>query len=247
MFLAVGIASLAWGGPPAIGSGLPGAANLTPKQRINIREYAGHWCDQLALSGQDDVAKVRWKLVEPFRAPSVRDVFRYEYAQAALPQLQEIISGDNPLTAVNAMLVVGFLGTERALETIVDHCDIEDEPRFHVRLWAAKALVIAVEQESIAERDVNRALRRFGHAAGREKKWLILRRQFQALASVNGPVSREVQLSVLGDTADRMMQSGNIPCELMQAVYPALKRMRDDLIVLGRDEQQTFGRVLAPV
>ena len=43
------------------------------------------------------------------------------------------------------------------------------------------------------------------------------------------------------------MQSGNIPCELMQAVYPALKRMRDDLIVLGREEQQSFGRVLAPV
>lgn len=247
MFLAVGIASLAWGGPPAIGSGLPGAANLTPQQRSNIREYASFWCDQLASSGQDDVAKVRQNLVEPFRAPRVRDLFRYEYAQAALPQLQEIISGDNPLTAVNAMLVVGFLGTERALETIVDHCDIEDEPRFHVRLWAAKALVIAVEQESIAERDVNRALRRFGHAAGREEKWLILRRQFQALASVNGPVSREVQLSVLGDTADRMMQSGNIPCELMQAVYPALKRMRDDLIVLGRNEQQSFGRVLAPV
>ena len=83
------------------------------------------------------------------------------------------------------------------LESIVRHVSIKEQPKFGIRLWAAKAFAIAVEQGTIPPNEINPALRQLAAAAGQETRWLILRRQFEAMAAVDSKVSRDVQVEAL--------------------------------------------------
>ncbi|MHC4416513.1 MAG: hypothetical protein ACYS0G_14670 [Planctomycetota bacterium] len=245
VYLTVTAASVTEAAPPPPINNLTATANLTPAQRSHIREYAEYWCGVLAQATPVEVAGARAKLLDPLRQVQVGDVFRWEYSSAALAPLQDIIGGTNPHTATNAMHVVAFLGTERALEFIVNQCDITVEKDFGARLTAANCFMIAVRLGTLGENETNRALRRLGRAASEEEKWLVLRRQFEAIASVDSAVSRDVQVNVLRATTQRMAKKEAGPSELMQAVYPALKLVRDEYLQLR--DQKPFGKELAPV
>ena len=248
ILLLVATTSTAGAGPPHPISNLAASATINAAQQARIREYAEYWCDQLAEASPEGVAKVRGKLLEPLRALRVGDVFRWEYAKACLPRLEPLIAGDNPHAAVNGMQVVATLATERAVELIIRRCDVEVEERAGARLTAAKCFPIAVRQKTLTDNDINRALRNLGHAAAREHDWLVLRRQFEAIASVQSPVSREVQVAVLRTMTQAMAKQQEGPSDLMRATYPALKLVRDQYLRMDdRAEQKPFGKVLAPV
>ena len=248
VLLSVATTSTAGAGPPPPINNLTATAVLNAAQRARIRDYAEYWCDQLAQASPEEVARVRGKLLEPLRALGVGDVFRWEYAKTCLPKLELLIAGDNPHAAVNGMQVVATLATERAVELIIKLCDVEFEKRRGARLTAAKCFPIAVRQETLSDNDINRALRNLGHAAGREEDWLVLRRQFEAIASVQSPVSRDVQVAVLRSMTQAMAEKPEGPSDIMKATYPALKLVRDQYLRMDdRAEQKPFGKVLAPV
>ncbi len=232
--------------PPAI-SHLADDPQLTESNRQAMRVFSEYWCQRLADDDPKTAGEARAKLLDPFKAVQVSEVFRMEYTKAALPELQKAIEGGKPLAAVNALQVVARLGTPRALETIYENASIEDQASFSIRLWAAKAFLVAARDGTLPTNEINKALRQFGYAAGREPEWLVLRRQFEAIASVDSPVSREVQVSILRETTGRMAKVGDPPSPLMQATYPALKLLRDEYLRLPAVEQKPFGKELAPV
>ncbi len=248
VLLAVATTPLAQAAPPARGiTNLANRAFLDPADKNRIHDWAQYWSDELAAGDPAAVARARAKLIEPLKAVQVGGVFRLEYASVLLPALQEIIGGGNPHIAFNATQVVGVVGTDRALEILVSHCDVADEQSLGIRLCAAESFKTAVRQGAITPNEISRGLRRLGNAAGREEHWLVLRRQFEAIYSVDSDVSRDVQLKVLQRTTARMSDNPTGPSDLMRALYPALKFLRDGYIKLPRAQQGPFGKVLAPV
>jgi hypothetical protein len=144
------------------------------------------------------------------------------------------------------MQIAGMLGTPRGLELIISHASAQDEQKFNLRLWAAKSFPIAVGEGVLPINEIDKALRRYGDAASCEENWLVLRRQFEAIASVNGKVSRDEQVLALRSATDRMEEHKG-PSDLMQAVKPAVKLMLDEYLRLQPDQQEAFGKSLAPV
>jgi hypothetical protein len=232
--------------PPRI-THLADVARLSEQQRQEVREYSEYWCQELIAEDPAAVDEARGKLIDPLVRPvHVGQSFRFTYGDAVLPRLEEVIKGTSPQAAVSAMQIAAMLGTPRALEAIVDHCSVQDEPKFGIRLWAAKSFPIAVGKGVLPHNEVDKALRQFGDAASREQNWLVLRRQFEAIASVEGNVSRDEQVRVLRSTTSRMEKQQG-PSDLMQAAYPALKLMLDEYLKLQPVQQETFGKSLAPV
>lgn len=245
VLLVVGTTPLARAAPPARGiTKLANQAFLNPADKNRIHDWAQHWSDELAAGDPATVARARAKLMEPLKAVQVGGVFRLEYAGVLLPPLQVIIGGVNPHSAFNATQVVGVVGTDRALEIL---CDIANDQSLGIRLCAAESFKTAVRQGAITPNEISRGLRRLGKAACREEHWLVLRRQFEAIYSVDSDVSRDVQLKILQRTTARMSDNPNGPSDLMRALYPALKFLRDGYIKLPRAKQGPFGKVLAPV
>ncbi|MHC4081257.1 MAG: hypothetical protein ACYS15_14890 [Planctomycetota bacterium] len=245
--LAAAVAAAASAAPPARITHLADSVTLNEQQRQEIRGYAEYWCDELLAEDPAVVDEAREKLIDPLVRPvRVGQSFRFTYADATLPHLEEIIADAGPQAAVCAMQIAAMLGTPRALETIVQHSSIQDQQEFGLRLWAAKSFPIAVGEEVLPLNEIDKALREFGDAASREQNWLVLRRQFEAIASVEGNVSRDEQVRVLRSTTDRMeAQEG--PSDLMQAAYPALKLMLDEYLKLEPVQQESFGKSLAPI
>ena len=154
-----------------------------------------------------EVDEARAKLIEPLRAVRVGKLFRVEYSKAVVPYLEKVILDGSTHAAVNSLQVAALLGTPEALKVILAHASIEDEDDFGIRLWAALAFPIAVEQGVLPQNKINEALRQLEKAASHEAaaaggadaqyQWLVLQRQFEAIASVENSVSRDVQVKVL--------------------------------------------------
>jgi hypothetical protein len=232
--------------PPRI-THLADAATLAQRDRSDIREYAEFWCAELKNQDPMAVDTAREKLADPLVRPvRVSEVFRFAYADAVLPHLTQILDDDSTQAGVIAVQIAAELGTPQALDTITDHASVDDEKDFGIRLWAAKGFPIAVGQKALTPNEIDRAVRLLGDAASKEPNWLVLRRQFEAIASVGGGASRDEQVRVLRATTDRMVNQEG-PCDLMQAAYPALKLMLDEYLRLDPPQQRTFGKDLAPV
>ncbi len=246
--LTAAISVAASAAPPRGINNLAFEKTFTEGQKTDIRTYAVTWSEKLRSEQPDDVDEARARLFEPLRAVQISQEFRFEYAKAALPGLDKAISAGTPHAAVNAIQIVALLGTQGAFDIIVSHVSADDEKVDDIRLWAAKSFSPAVRQGIIPENDVIKALRRLERAAEREGYWLALQRQFEAIASVDSPLSREIQVNVLRSITSRMQKQKG-PSELMHAAYPALLLLRDKYISLPGTDQEVVvvGKSLAPV
>ena len=239
------VVSAALGDPRPI-SGLVGQSALTPQQRDQIRTYAEFYCDQFATGDIPAVERAKRQLLDPMRAPRVTGEFRSAYSKILTPSLAAVIDGDNPHAAVNAMQLLGFLGTPAALDVLKDHIDSKDEDCFGIRLSAAKAFRMAAEAGRLDANDLNPLLRQLGAACRSETDPLVLRRQFEAIASVDSSIAREVLLSAVGKKLDKLQGQAE-PSRLMEAIYPALRRLRDQYLNprLMAADQKVFGKDIA--
>ncbi len=243
----VAIGTSVHAGPPSRINHLVDKPQLSEPDRANIRKYAEFWSDRLARAeGPADVDDAKAKLVDPMRAVRVGDVFRLEYARSVVAILDKAVQEAPPHAAVNALQVVARLGTPASLEIILSHASVEDEQEYAIRLWAAKAFPVAVQQNVLPANDIDRGLRDLGDAASREPEPLILRRQFEAIASINSPLSRDLQVKVL-KAAMEAMEGQEGPSDLMAAAYVALMIIRNEYLALPPADKDTLGKALAPV
>jgi len=243
---------------PARISNLVDKRNLTERDRGDIREYAEFWGRRLQQSAPADVDEARGKLGDPLRAVRIGEVFRFEYSDAVVIHLDKVVRDGSPHAAVNAIQILALLGTPASLEVILAHLSIEQEPDFGIRLWAAIGFPIAVRQNALPNNEINKALRDLGAAAASEARaainaggddktrWLLLRRQFEAISSVKSRTSREVQVKVIKAVTEAMDDRQG-PCDLMQATYRALLLIRNEYLDLPAADQAMMGKSLAPV
>ena len=244
-------------------------AILSERDRDDIRRYAKHWAEQLAEPAKpaearsQEVDEARSKLIEPLKAVRVGQPFRSEYSKALVPHLKAVIQKGSTHAAVNSLQIVALLGTPDALKVILAHASRvgregrEGEDDFGIRLWAAIAFPIAVEQGVLSQNKINEALRQLEKAAGHEAAaagaddaqylWLVLQRQFEAIASVKSPVSRDVQVKVLKAVTKAMADQQQGPSDLMQATYPALMLILNEYLTLDSANRERIGKSLAPV
>ncbi len=244
-FVLAAVACGALGDPPPV-NGLVGKDPLSPQDRGQVRTYADFYCNQLAAGDIQAAERAKRQLLDPLRSPVISGDFQLEYSKVLAGNLAAVIDSDKPHAAVNAMQLIGFLGTDRALDVIKDHLDSKDEDRFEIRLWAAKAFRMAADADELDANDLNPLLRQFDTACRNETEPSVLLRQYEAIASVDSPVARSVLLGAIGKKLD-VLQAQAQPSRLMDAIYPALIRLRGQFLNrrLAAADQEVFGKKVA--
>lgn len=241
--LAIGVSD-AIGDPRPINS-LVSSNSLNQAQQGQIEDFAKFYSNNLSSDDPKLVENARRRLLEPLRAPLVTPFFRLVYARLLVPHLKPVVEGDSPFAAVNALQVIGFIGTDEALRVIEDHININDEESFAKRLWAVKAFAVAVNTRNLNPNQLNPVLRQLGLACDDETQTMILQSQFSAISKVNSQIARDVLLSAVRAKLEDLAKEEN-PSELMGAIYPALVSLRDQYLALGPNVQRTFGASIAP-
>jgi len=77
-----------------------------------------------------------------FSQPDVQPPFRQKYSQLLLPRLKELLESESDQAAVNALYVVGKIGTDDALELLTDYLDSQNVIR---RINAAARAKLTIE------------------------------------------------------------------------------------------------------
>lgn len=235
--------------PPPLRDEILKATQLNADQLKQLNEYASYWTDR--MRAQTDTASVeagRDELIKPLqsgRTDPPSPTFRFAYSKAVIDGLKPIINGKNSHAAINALRVVGSLGTDQALNLALNRADKTSEPRHEVRVWAAKAFVSALRTGNLQPNSINSDARLLKRAAEMEDNWLALRNQLAALAQVdllvaddpNIQPTLEGRIDILTKTVDRMSKLPG-PSNLIDAVYPAIFNLRNEYISLPADRQR---------
>ena len=177
--------------PPTVNN-LTGLTSFTQQQRQDIADYTQYWFDALTSVEEGAVAGVaaaRRRLLEPARLSTTE--FRLEYSNALVPRLESAVAGDNQHCAVNALTVLQELGTDRALMAAIHFCDKSNEKRMSIRLMASRVCRKLMTGRNVSATRVRTALRALVTAVEAEDDGIVLRRQLEALLSVNDIESPE--------------------------------------------------------
>ncbi|MBT8485880.1 MAG: hypothetical protein HKO59_05270 [Phycisphaerales bacterium] len=248
---------------PASITSLATKSSLSPDDRNRIEDFASGWTDRLAAetTPPEEIRRVRGKLLEPVRSPGVSGVFRDQYSRALVPKLETIAAGADAHRAVNALIVTSGLGSERALDLLLDHASVRDEPARFRRLAAARGCSVLFSRGPLDDINANRILgaaRRLQEAAREETDAVTLRHQLQAILAAAEELPppnaagqaniRTFFIRALDGVADAVGNSATErPVDRLAAVYPVLNALRAYFLELGSAEQRTFGRQLGPV
>lgn len=250
--LAVVAEGLAQAPPRPLGRDIISAASdLSDQQLQQVRNWADYWCSRLDSDDPEAVQNAREEVLRPLKSlMRASDVFRFAYSKVALPHLKNAIASKHPHAAVNAMIVLPLLGSDRALHLLLEHCDQRNEPRRYIRQRAAagaKAMLRPDPPFNLSRVAVKNAVRELRNATLNEPDWLILRHQFEAMAEVDDPGTREHLVKALGAVVERVALVNGEPSALIEAVYSAVFRLRNRFVMLPLAEQRELGRKLAPV
>ncbi len=241
--------------PPSIKGLTTGTPNEQEKQTIS--EYGAYWCDKLGNSAADpeDIREAKRGLLDPLKQMSVSAAFLNEYDQAILESLVTIIDGEEPQPAVVSLIVLSQLGTDKALEAMLDRSRGSDEPRMHVRLAACRGCKLLLAGNRINARRVPAATRRLREAAKEESDQNILRHQLGAILVADQPMLTDTQRAQIRgylvqalDGYSKLASDSDerkVP-ELFDAVYPVLVEVRNSALKLEPQAQREFGKVLGP-
>lgn len=243
--LAMGV-SAAFGDARPIDS-LVRATSFSQAQLGQIEDFVSFYCNNLSSGDTNLVESAKKQLIKHARSPLSSPNFLWAYSRRLIPHLEPVIDGESPYAAVNALQIVGFLGTDEALNVIEDHINIDDEESFAKRLWAVKAFVVAVDNGTLTANQLNPVLRQLGMACKTEPQPMILQSQFSAISKVNSTIAREVLLDALTARLEDLEKEDK-PSVLMAAIYPALIAIRDQYLnpALAPNAQRAFGAKIAP-
>ena len=220
--------------------------NLDADQIAKIKAYGEYWSTKLDDDSAAEVKKARNMLIRSLRlvgGKSASLAFRSTMSKAILPKLQAIIKDSDTYKAINAIQIVSSLGTPRAVETLEDHLEIEDEKRPEIRLWAAIGIGRAFEfKDGLRSDALKGSLRALGRAAEVETDPLVLQREMESINlavknrrpdNVGGKEIRDfavdTEIAVLDTTIERI-QSGEVSLSMLNALQPSLVLIRNQYI-----------------
>ena len=244
---------------PSSINGLATRNALTPADQTLIREYADFWTAGLLAAAEDPgaVRDIRGELVGPLNRGGATEVFRTTYGRALAPGLGKVIDEGNAHVSVTGVIVLSQVGTDKALDILVERASGAREPRRHVRLAAARGsghLLLSASENMITGRDITSAARGLQAAVADEQDCYTLRHQVEAIRVASEKIQeagraqvREILVEALESTAERAAApGGRDPVQILDAVYPALNKMRTSYLQLPPAAHRDYGKILAP-
>ena len=231
--------------PPTI-TGLTGQNSFTAEDREKITEYGQYWCELLAQSDPSEISRIRRKLLTPIHLSSTP--FKIQYSNTIVPLLNEMLDQDSAHRAINAIIVLQMLGTDRALDAVVDHCNKQDEPKMHIRLRAVVACGFLMNAESVSPNKISNTIRELKSAIEAEDDGLVIRRQLEALHSVQNdqaPSARSKLAEALSVLAERLGNQNPPAEDQLQAIKSILPDLLRSYITLSSAERVSLGKELA--
>jgi hypothetical protein len=255
-------ATVVRGDPPPITTAIGASSSLDQGDRAVIDGYAEFWTAAL-LAGADDpgaVRRVRRSLWDPLGRGGVTEVFRTTYGAALEPGLRRVLAEGNAHTTSVALVVLAKLQTVDALEELLRHVDVNDEPRRHVRLGAARGCSQIFEGDGLSNAKptkITNAVRQLRDAAMAEPDRLTLRHQLEAILAADDPALPEAArgqihaafVATLDATAQRAAAAPSDALALLDATYTVLYKIRIALLDptnLDPAAQRNVGRQLGP-
>jgi hypothetical protein len=223
-------------------------SSFTPGEQGMITEYVTHWCDELANSNQP--SRARKELVK-YGNPAVTSIeFRLTYSDALVPRLETLVENGSDMAALNAVIVLGQLSTDRALDGALSLLDEEDEARWIIRCQAARACERLFQERTIPQAKIKNAVRMLKAAAENENDGRVLLRQLQALSSVQGEQAETARLAMadaLNTVVTRLSRDTAPPTEMLDRIAIFVPELLQQFINLrGTTDRKKFGKAVAP-
>ena len=245
---------------PSSITSLASKTSLDDAQKQKISDYATYYVNQLETGNAEEVMQARAKLIEPMTnlIGSISSTFRGTYTNDVLPALSRIIEGDENYRGINALQVIGFLGSDSAIRVLVEHSDQAEEPSVEKRLWAAIAIREAIRRSELSPRKIKSAARDLKRAVETETDWRVLTGQFETISSIAQTdmsddeggadlraFGRDMQIEVIEEVVNRL-QSKSTPIGLIHSLQPGIATVRQQYLDGSRTLREEIGLGLAP-
>ena len=164
-----------------------GNSDISEEGENKIQAYAEGWSEELGSSDFEQMEFAYKKLIAPFApeahmTPYARSLYG-KYLKSGLSNLLSR-TNKNEAAAVDALQVIGLLGTEQGCGILLNHADSGTEPRSALRLWATVGLGSSFLTGELAPNRIERYARLLSNYVNKERAWYVLARQFDSLAAL---------------------------------------------------------------
>lgn len=189
------------------------AENLTNDHRQQIAGYIDGWTELLMSDDAQQVTEARQRLLEPLRAGTPSDAFVQHYSPEVANRVAAALDHEQPITRVNAMIVVARLNSSDAMPLIEQAMTDENAA---VRYWAVKAI-----QSITFSNDQTRQLvgRLVAHIEG-EPEVQVIEQTLLALVRLDLTDARQQGLALLNERVDEHLAE---PSLSLQAEHSTLR------------------------
>lgn len=239
--------------PPPLDLTITSSPQITSDQQARICNYAEYWTAVLANpdATTDQIKTAREELVRPIQNINVSVDFRFVYSKCVVPALEKAIAPDNIHRASNALLVLGQLGSDRAVDAVLYHCNPQNQPQWQIRQLAAMAGEELLKSRSLQPGKIVDAVKRLRDAAQREENPVILLRQFKAMNAADyrgSPADRTQLRSSFIDAFVAVANRAELSNELLEPIGHAVLMLRAKFISgeITQDEKITLSKQLGP-
>ena len=247
----------AQGDPAAITGLTSNRTPFTPDEAARIRAFGTHWVERFTRdnASPENVDDARRRLMEPLRGRGQSDLFLNEYGDIILQGLVASVDRDTatPHTAANALVIISRIGTERALDALIDRSSVRTTSSTPVRISAARGareLLRQADTSRISIRKRQQVARRLRDAAAAETDAFALRHHLHAIFYCDREgVDQETRAEMLGQlagaltsVADRSGESVLLLDATTAVVFDVLQRF----LQLDSTSQGVSARALTP-
>lgn len=186
---------------PLCGAGLPYdlvavETGLSQEQQRTVERFLKESAARLASDDPAEVAEARRDMTEPLTRAGVTEVFRMAYASSVGIMLEDVITSENPVVRLNAMIVIASVGDVGVMSLAEQGLG---DPSPAVRYWAAGAVARASERERIDELEQRALLQAMVTAMVNETSEVVLQRLLIGLVGLTIPEAAGQLLDGLND------------------------------------------------
>ena len=254
-------AQLAVGGcPPSVGADVTSAVELTEQQVAQVKTFVECWSGVLNgdQSTPAEVERARDALVSNFNQPGAARLispnFRGTFARFAVPEMEKALGSGNMYRAINGVIVLSQLGSDRASNALLLHVDLQNQPAWQIRLRAAEGERLLLTGASLDSRKSVDAAKKLRDAILREDNGLVIRSQLAALDAADvttlSPADRTTIRGLIGESiasvAQRAAEAQQVSGPMVTAMGSAVGTLRVRITNYAKTEQQSIGAQLGP-
>ncbi len=200
-----------WSQGPVLSREIIATREVTPAQRAEIAGFVAHWVQELGSDSTMPDAFTRITNANRalgsniFRSPEVSVPFRLAYSEALTPHLTRLIGGSDVAAAVRAMNIAARLGTDAALNLLINEISSADPTRRNAAARSARLAVqdfqVGAARSIVTPAAISTLARKVEQSALEEANAFALQRQVEVLDAIfNAAVARPDALTGM-DTA----------------------------------------------